>query len=48
MLKNFENETLLGRIKWPCFCFVFVYFYQFLSGFIKKKGFFEASFVHFY
>lgn len=47
MLKNFEKETLFGRTKWPCFCFVFVYFYQFLSDFINKKGFFEASFVHF-
>ena len=48
MLKNFENETLFGRTKWLYFCFVFVYFYQFLSGFIKEKDFFEASFVHFY
>jgi len=47
MLKNFENETLFEHTKWPYFCFVFVYFYQFLSGFINKKGFFEASFVHF-
>jgi hypothetical protein len=48
MLKKFKNETLFGRTKWLCFCFVFVYFYQFLSDFINKKGFFEASFVHFY
>lgn len=48
MLKKFKNETLFGRTKWLYFCFVFVYFYQFLSGFIKEKDFFEASFVHFY
>ena len=48
MLKKFKNETLFGRTKWLYFCFIFVYFYQFLSGFIKEKDFLVASFVHFY
>lgn len=48
MLKKFKNETLFGRTKWLYFCFIFVYFYQFLSGFIKEKDFLVASFVYFY
>lgn len=39
MLKNFENETLFGRTKWPCFCFVFVYFTNFFLVLLIKKAF---------